>query len=96
MAFGVNDPLVAHERGVLGQQLAKGGGRFPYNLRCFHERSGTSLPGAGFFDESDDSKDAFGNLRLLQLVEGGVLYIAECEWGKRRYLDISLLEEVKT
>lgn len=30
----------------------------------------------------------------LMLVTARLKYIAECEWGKRRYLDVSLLEEV--
>ena len=29
------------------------------------------------------------------LVTARLRYIAECEWGKRRYLDVSLLEEVE-
>ena len=31
----------------------------------------------------------------LMLVAARLKYIAECEWGKRRYLDVSLLEEVE-
>ena len=31
----------------------------------------------------------------LMLVTARLKYIAECEWGKRRYLDVSLLEEVE-
>ncbi len=29
------------------------------------------------------------------LMTARLKYIAGCEWGKRRYLDVSLLEEVK-
>lgn len=35
-----------------------------------------------------------GNSALM-LVTARLKYIAECEWGKRRYLDVSLLEEVE-
>ncbi len=31
----------------------------------------------------------------LMLVTARLKYIAECEWGKRRYLDVSLLEEAE-
>ena len=31
----------------------------------------------------------------LMLVTARLKYIAECEWDKGRYLDVSLLEEVK-
>ena len=31
----------------------------------------------------------------LMLVAARLKYIAECEWGRRRYLDVSLLEEVE-
>ena len=31
----------------------------------------------------------------LMPVTARVKYIAECEWGKRRYLDVSLLEEAE-
>ena len=29
----------------------------------------------------------------LMLVTARLKYIAECEWGKRRYLDVSLLHD---
>ena len=44
--------------------------------------------------ELDFKVDTFPDGRsALMLVTARLKYIAECEWGKRRYLDVSLLHD---
>ena len=45
-------------------------------------------------EENEGRRDLPGRQPALMLVTARLKYIAEHEWGKRRYLDMSKLEEM--